>query len=161
MEHSLKFSDTTILYPGQRISPELFHEKPGNLGYGEGAHMPERKGELRRVGSTVEVFLHALEAPSVKHAGFPVRMRLSHNQIDAITRLDNGMSLPILELEPEKITPFFGPERWQLAIAGRCPEPKEEVFLVDTAPVDPCQLHEPLGAFERIIEGVKNLFKNR
>ena len=124
------FSDITILYPGQSINPELFHEKLRNLGYREVAHMPEHKGELRRVGSTVEVFLHDLEAPSVKHAGFPVRIILSHNQIESITRLDNGISLPILELEPEEIMLFFGQEREQRQLISIDQAPQQLIHAV-------------------------------
>jgi len=124
------FSDITILYPGQSINPELFHEKLRNLGYREVAHMPEHKGELRRVGSTVEVFLHDLEAPSMKHAGFPVRILLSQNQIESITRLDNGMSLPILELEPEEIMLFFGPEREQRQLISIDQAPQQLIYAV-------------------------------
>jgi penicillin-binding protein 1B len=107
------FSDSTILYPGQAIAPVLFHQKLRNLGYREVAHEPEREGELRRVGSEIEVFLHALKTPAVNRAGFPARIHLSQNRIASITRLNNGMSLPILELEPEEIMLFFGPEREQ------------------------------------------------
>jgi penicillin-binding protein 1B len=52
-------------------------------------------------------------------------------------------------------------ESGHLAIPGSCPEQKEEVFLADTAPVDPCPLHEPVGPFKKIIKGVKDLFKDR
>lgn len=124
------FSDITILYPGQSINPELFHEKLRNLGYREVAHMPEHKGELRRIGSTVEVFLHDLEAPSVKHAGFPVRIILSRNKIKSITRLDNGMSLPILELEPEEIMLFFGLEREQRQLISIDQAPQQLIHAV-------------------------------
>jgi penicillin-binding protein 1B len=124
------FSDITILYPGQSINPELFHEKLRNLGYREVAHMPEHKGELRRVGSTVEVFLHDLETPSVKHAGFPVRIIVSQNQIESITRLDNGMFLPILELESEEIMLFFGPEREQRQLISIDQAPQQLIHAV-------------------------------
>jgi penicillin-binding protein 1B len=65
------------------------------------------------------------------------------------------------KMPPGVVKRIVCPESGQLAIPGRCPEPKEEVFLADTAPVDPCPLHEPVGAFKKIIEGVKDLFKNR
>jgi penicillin-binding protein 1B len=40
-----------------------------------------------------------------------VRLLFDENQIRRIKNLDNGSDLPILELEPEEITLFFGPER--------------------------------------------------
>ena len=124
------FSDSTILYPGQTIDPVFFHQKLRNLGYREVAHRPKREGELRRAGSTVEVFLHDLKTPSVKRAGFPARILVLQNRIASITRLDNGVSLPILELEPEEIMLFFGPEREQRQLISIDQAPRHLIHAV-------------------------------
>lgn len=106
-------SDITILYPGQKINRALFLEKLRRLGYREISHKPERKGELRIAANGMALFLHDLDLPSRKRDGFPVRMELSQDWITSIERLDNGEPVAIVELEPEEITSFFGPEREQ------------------------------------------------
>jgi penicillin-binding protein 1B len=40
------FSDTTLLYPGQRINPDLFRQKLLALGYRKVRHHPKEKGEM-------------------------------------------------------------------------------------------------------------------
>jgi penicillin-binding protein 1B len=124
------FSDTTILYPGQPIDPVFFHQKLRSLGYREVAHRPERAGELHEVGSKIEIFLHDLKTPSVKRTGFPVRISLSQNRIASINRLDNGMSLRILELEPEEVMLFFGPEREQRQLISIDQAPRHLIHAV-------------------------------
>jgi penicillin-binding protein 1B len=107
------FSDSTILYPGQMINRDLLLDKLGRLGYIEVTHKPERSGELRIGGSFLDLFLHDLNIPSGKRSGFPVRIRLLKNRIQSIARLESGKPVPILELEPEEIMLFFGPDREQ------------------------------------------------
>lgn len=118
------FSDIMILYPGQTIDLALLHEKLRHLGYREGAHKPERKGECRISRSTIELFLNDLEIPSRTREGFPVKISLSPNRIESITRFDRDEPVPILELEPEEIMLFFGPEREQrqLVSIGQVPQ---------------------------------------
>ncbi len=105
------FSDITLLYRGQTINLPLFHETLNNLGYREVSHAPLRKGELRTAGPIMELFLHDLALPSRRREGFPVKIKFLHNRIESIVRPDTGESLPMIELEPEEIMFFFGPER--------------------------------------------------
>lgn len=107
------FSDTTLLYPGQVMSLPLFHEKLEHLGYRKVSHRPERKGELRTLGSVMELFFHDLDMPLQKRAGFPVQIRLAGNRIVSMVRPDNGEPVLNLELEPEELGQFFGPAREQ------------------------------------------------
>jgi penicillin-binding protein 1B len=105
------FSDVTILYPGQSINRPLFHETLYRLGYWEVPNEPERKGEMCISRSLVELFLHDLEIPSRKREGFPVRIRFVDDRIERIEHLKTGEPIPILEVEPEEVALFFGPER--------------------------------------------------
>ena len=41
------YSDTTLLYPGQRINPDLLKDKLSALGYRKVGHRPAQKGELQ------------------------------------------------------------------------------------------------------------------
>ena len=105
------YSDTTLLYPGQRINPELFHQKLLNLEYRTITGTPARKGEMRISMEAIDIFLQDLQTPWKTREGFPVRLVFDHNRIHRITRIQNNENLPILELEPEEITLFFGTKR--------------------------------------------------
>ena len=104
-------SDTTMLYPGQLIDRTLFTEKLKHLGYREVLHEPNRKGEMRTRESSLDIFLCDLDLSSRRREGFPVRIRFRKSEIKSILNLNNGESVPILELEPEEIALLFGPER--------------------------------------------------
>jgi penicillin-binding protein 1B len=107
------YSDTTILYPGQAINTELFLDRLKGLGYRETTNMPAQKGEMRRKGNVLEIYLNDLNLPSQKREGFSAKIIISDGAIIEITNLQNGEPTPILELEPEELSLFFGPEREQ------------------------------------------------
>ena len=107
------YSDSTILYPGQEINTELFLDKLKDLGYREVPYEPEQKGEMRCEGGLVELFLNDLNLPTQKREGFPVKITVSGGGIIDIVNSQNHESIPILELEPEELSLFFGPEREQ------------------------------------------------
>jgi penicillin-binding protein 1B len=105
------YSDTTLIYPGLQINPELFHQKLLNLQYRTVTGMPARKGEMRISAAFAEIFLHDLQTPWRQREGFPVKLIFNENRIQSIARINTNENLPILELEPEEITLFFGTER--------------------------------------------------
>ncbi|MCK5418936.1 MAG: hypothetical protein KAI93_10530, partial [Desulfobacterales bacterium] len=108
---STVYSDTTLLYPGQRFDPSLFNEKLVNLGYHRVNHLPSRKGEIKIRPDALDIFLNDLKTPWTQRAGFPVQIGFNEDRIGTISRRDSGETIPILELEPEEIMQFFGPER--------------------------------------------------
>jgi len=107
------YSDTTILYPGQEINTELFLDKLKGLGYREITNNPAQKGEMRRKGDVLEIFLNDLNIPAQKREGFPVKITINDGAIIEIANSMSGESIPLLELEPEELSLFFGPEREQ------------------------------------------------
>jgi penicillin-binding protein 1B len=117
------YSDITILYPGQKINLALFNEKLRRLGYREAAHRPENKGELRVSTSLMEIYLHDFKISSRYKEGIPVQIRFDDNRITSIINSNTGLPLSILELEPEEIMLFFGPnrERRQLVSIDQVP----------------------------------------
>ena len=108
---STVYSDTTLLYPGQRLNRELFRQKLLNLEYRPVSKSPKKKGEIYISDASIDIFLHDLQTPWQKQKGFLVRLMFDKNRIQRIKNLENRSDLPILELEPEEITLFFGPER--------------------------------------------------
>lgn len=107
------YSDSTLLFPGQQLNRPLLINKLRRLEYRNIAHAPQSSGEMQILGSSMEVYLHDLEMPAKKQKGFPVKIAFRSQEIESIIRKDNGETLPLLELEPEKIMLFFGPERQQ------------------------------------------------
>ncbi|MFZ5572991.1 MAG: PBP1A family penicillin-binding protein [Thermodesulfobacteriota bacterium] len=105
------YSDVTLLYPGQGIQPALFLQKLERLNYRKVNRLPESKGEMRLRKDGIDLYLHDSGAPPEKRPGFPVDIRLGGNRIVSITRPDTKASLAVLELEPEELALFFGPER--------------------------------------------------
>jgi penicillin-binding protein 1B len=108
---STVYSDTTLLYPGQRFNPSLFNEKLVNLGYHRVHHLPSQKGEIRIRPDAMDIFLNDLKTPWSRREGFLIQIGFNENKIGTISRMDNGQTIPILELEPEEIMQFFGQER--------------------------------------------------
>jgi penicillin-binding protein 1B len=107
------YSDTTILYPGQTINTELFFDKLKNLGYRDVPNKPVQKGEMYRKGNTLDLFLNDLILPSQKREGFLVHIVIKQGDIFDIKNSQSNESIPLLELEPEDLSLFFGPEREQ------------------------------------------------
>ncbi len=108
---STVYSDTMLLYPGQRFNSSIFTQKLISLGYRRKNHPPSKKGEIQITPAEINIYLNDLKTPWRTRGGFPVRVIYGDDRIEALTRIDNGDPVPILELEPEEIMQFFGPER--------------------------------------------------
>ena len=105
------YSDTTLLYPGQRINPDLLKDKLSALGYRKVGHRPAQKGELQISPHAITIFLNDLKTPWNNRKGFAVRITMTDGIIQSIIGIANDEAVPILELEPEEISLFFGAER--------------------------------------------------
>ncbi|MGA9261329.1 MAG: PBP1A family penicillin-binding protein [Desulfobacterales bacterium] len=108
---STVYSDTTLLYPGQGFDQKNLTEKLKSLGYRTVTGRPNNQGEMRMTKGSVEVYLNDFKIPSQHRPGHPVRLRFDGGHIKSIERIDTGDRLPVMELEPEEIGQFYGPER--------------------------------------------------
>lgn len=127
---STVYSDTALLYPGQHFNPSILAEKFLNLGYREVNRLPSQKGEIQTAPDGLIVFLNDLKTPWNQREGFGVRMVLEKDRIETIRRTDSGAVVPILELEPEEIMQFFGPERERRQLISIDQVPENLVFAV-------------------------------
>lgn len=124
------FSDTTILYPGETFLRERLVAKLFRLGYRKVSHPPEQRGEIRVNGPVLELFLRDLKTPHQSRDGFPLRIRFEKDRIDSIDRIDTGQSIPLLELDPEELMLFFGPEREERRLISLNEVPKDLMHAV-------------------------------
>lgn len=107
------YSDTTLLYPGQDVNRTLLEHKLKQLGYRNVSYKPKTEGEMRMTGSSLALHLHKLDLPSGRREGFPVRITFREKRIESIVHPERGGDIPLLEMEPEQLMLFFGPEREQ------------------------------------------------
>ncbi len=135
------YSDTTLIYPGQKVNRDLFDNLLKDLGYHDVTGTPARKGEIRRRPHRVDLFLNDLRTPLQKRSGFPVRLRFRHDTITDIQRLDTQTSMPILELEPQEIMLFFTSEREQRDLVSIDQVPDHLRFAVLAAEDNRFYLH--------------------
>lgn len=108
---STVYTDTMLLYTGQRLDVGPFIEKLKQMGYRKGATQPKRKGQIQRTAGGLHIFLQDLATPWKKREGFPVSIEFDENTIVSMKRTDNGTAVPLVEIDPEEIALFFGPER--------------------------------------------------
>ncbi len=117
------YSDTTLLYTGERINRSLLVEKLGRLGYREAGHIPGRQGEMQTSARVINIYLHDFQSPTFNQQSKRVRIDLRDNQVEDITNLDTGKTISLLELEPEELMLYYGPnrERRRLLSARKLP----------------------------------------
>lgn len=107
------YSDTTILFPGHEITRVSLERKLERLGYRRVGHEPRAMGEMRISGDRLDLFLNDLQIPHVKRQGFAAELRFKGSRIVSIAHSKTGKPLPLIEIEPELLMFFFGPEREQ------------------------------------------------
>ncbi|RJP83102.1 MAG: PBP1A family penicillin-binding protein [Desulfobacteraceae bacterium] len=105
------YSDTMLLFPGQRLQLPDFYEKLRRLHYRKVEGFPKYKGEMRISDSVLDIYLYDAAFRNRKREGFPLRIRFLENQVESIEQVDSRIILPVFELEPEELMLFFGPER--------------------------------------------------
>jgi len=105
------YSDTTIIYPGQRLNLPSFFEKLHRLRYRQVDGLPKLKGEMKVSSDLLDIYLYDASFPGVNRKGFPLRIQFQKDMIESMIRFDTQEPLSIFEFEPEELMLFFGPER--------------------------------------------------
>ena len=128
---STVYSDTTLIYPGQRIRSDALLDKLQRLAYRAVDHAPKQKGQFRRRGDSFEIFLNDVNLIVLERSGFPVKIDIRKGTILDIRHGLSGESIPLLELAPEELMRFFGPEREQrrLISIDRVPAHVQRAFM--------------------------------
>jgi penicillin-binding protein 1B len=127
---SRALSDTTILYPGQGVNLTLLGKKLEHLGYRKAPQSPVKKGDMRISSARLEIFLHDMKTPLQTRDGFPAVVQFAGSTIESIVHSRSGETISILELEPEEIMRFFGPEREQRQLVSVDHVPRHLIYAV-------------------------------
>jgi penicillin-binding protein 1B len=117
------YSDTMILYTGQRLDIGLLLTRLKRTGYRDSPSPPASKGEMNVTPDRLRIFLYDLHTPWAEREGFPASIEFSNGTIVSMRHSD-GSALPIIEVDPEEIALFFGQqrERRQLVALDQIPD---------------------------------------
>ncbi len=110
------YSDTTLVYVGQTINRSLLEQKLDRLGYRRMASPPSRQGEMRVAPDRLEIYLHEFKSPTFRQESIPVEIRFDGNRVHRISLANAGENVSLIELEPEELMLYFGPDREQRLI---------------------------------------------
>jgi penicillin-binding protein 1B len=104
------YSDATPIVPGMTIPRSLLEPKLNHVGYHEVAARVTNPGEYRYAGGTVEIYLQNFEYPDIEFRALPVAIEMEGATVRAIKRLDDGVALRGIRIEPELITSIYNNE---------------------------------------------------
>lgn len=104
------YSDATPLLPGMNYPRTLLEPKLNHVGYHEVKGRVANPGEYRYVGDTLEVYLQNFEYPDMEFHATAVAVEMDGPSVRAIKRLDDGVSLRGVRIEPELITSIYDNE---------------------------------------------------
>lgn len=125
------YSDTTLLYTGQKINFDLLTKKLGRLGYRNLDHAPEKQGEMSVSANSISIYLHDFHTPTYHQDSKPVMIKVRKGQIISIKNLKTNSPVSLLELEPEELMLYYGPkwERRQFLAIRKLPPHVEHAIL--------------------------------
>lgn len=101
------YSDATPIVPGMTLPRALLEPKLNHVGYHETHEQVTNPGEYRYAGSSVEIFLQNFEYPDIEFRALPVVIDFDGAAVRAIRRLDDGVKLRGIRVEPELITSIY------------------------------------------------------
>lgn len=105
------YSDATPIVPGMTIPRTLIEPKLNHVGYHEVAVRVTNPGEYRYAGDTIEIYLQNFEYPDIEFRALPVAIDMdAAGTVRAIKRLDDGVALRGIRIEPELITSIYNDE---------------------------------------------------
>jgi penicillin-binding protein, 1A family len=104
------YSDATPIVPGMTIPRALLEPKLNHVGYHEASTRVSNPGEYRYAGKTLEIYLQNFEYPDIEFRALPIAIEMEGSTVRAIHRLDDGVQLRGIRIEPELITSIYNNE---------------------------------------------------
>ena len=104
------YSDATPLVPGMSYPRALLEPKLNHVGYHEVATRVANPGEYRYTGGDLEIYLQNFEYPDIEFRALPVVVEMDGGTVRGVKRLDDGVALRGIRVEPELITSIYNNE---------------------------------------------------
>src|SRR5438477_7558893 len=95
------YSDATPIVPGMVYPRALLEPKLNHVGYHEVKTRVANPSDYRYVDGNLEIYLQNFEYPDIEFRALPVLVEMDGNEIRAVKRLDDGVSLRGVRIEPE------------------------------------------------------------
>src|SRR5437588_3092547 len=104
------YSDATPLVSGMSYPRALLEPKLNHVGYHEVAARVANPGEYRYVNGDLEIYLQNFEYPDIEFRALPVVIDMDGAAVRGVKRLDDGVALRGIRIEPELITSIYNNE---------------------------------------------------
>ncbi len=104
------YSDATPLVPGMSYPRLLLEPKLNHVGYHEVRNRVANPSEYRWVNGSLEIYLQNFDYPDMEFRAMPVRVDFDGSTVSALHRLDDGVALRGVRIEPELITSIYNNE---------------------------------------------------
>src|SRR6266852_3797157 len=104
------YSDATPIVPGMTIARALLEPKLNHVGYHESRMRVSNPGEYRFVNGDLEIYLQNFEFPDIEFRALPVVIDFDGSAVRSVKRLDDGVALRGIRIEPELITSIYNNE---------------------------------------------------
>jgi penicillin-binding protein 1B len=116
------YSDSLVVHPGSAVSRSALTLRLDRMGYVRSSDLPDRAGEYRLSGRTLEAYLRPLDTPWDQRPARRVRVRFWDDTAYDLRDAD-GRRLREVVFEPELIATLFGPQQEdrEVVALGRVP----------------------------------------
>jgi penicillin-binding protein 1B len=104
------YSDVAVLQPRGALSAGAVAERLDRCGYARTAGRPEKPGQYRLGGGTLEIYLREFVSPVVEGPERRVSAEFAGGRLIAL-RDDRGVALARVALEPELLATLYGPRQ--------------------------------------------------
>jgi penicillin-binding protein 1B len=101
------YSDATPLVPGLTYPRALLEPKLNHVGYHEVKMRVANPGEYRYAGGNLEIYLQNFEYPDMESHAMAVLVEMDGGRVRGIRRLEDGVALRGMRIEPELITSIY------------------------------------------------------
>lgn len=101
------YSDATLIQPGLSYNRALLEPKLNHVGYHEVKERVANPGEYRFTPAGLEIYLQSFEYPDMEFRGMPVEIGMQSATVTKIRRLEDGIALRAVRIEPELITSIY------------------------------------------------------
>src|SRR3989440_3963359 len=104
------YSDATPIVPGLELPRALLEPRLNHVGYHEVKERIANPGDYRYVNGHLEIYLQNFEYPDVEFRAVPVTVGFDDETVRDVRRLDDGVALRGVRVEPELITSIYNNE---------------------------------------------------